>query len=189
MLYPPATAGPGWSATPPRLSPGPICCSYKSKARGCTGSRCESGAVAQLSAGSGWQSATEAFCLGKAASSVDLRARRPIQGASPHPPTPGRATCGRAGADLGLSHIDTGGDEVTGSRPPLEPPPRGRARAPSVVIVNTSDCKGKSTAAFGTAMRAIARGWRVCVVQFIKSGRWKVGEVDRGVRAIRGIDF
>jgi cob(I)alamin adenosyltransferase len=25
-------------------------------------------------------------------------------------------------------------------------------------------------------MRAVARGWRVCVVQFIKSDRWKVGE-------------
>ena len=78
---------------------------------------------------------------------------------------------------------------MTGSRPPLEPPPRGRVRAPSVVIVKTGDGKGKSTAAFGTAMRAIARGWRVCVVQFMKSGRWKVGEVDRGVRAIRGIEF
>src|SRR5262249_1278108 len=25
-------------------------------------------------------------------------------------------------------------------------------------------------------MRAVARGWRVCVIQFIKSGKWKVGE-------------
>jgi len=59
---------------------------------------------------------------------------------------------------------------------PLEAPARATVRAPSVVIVNTGDGKGKSTAAFGTAMRAVARGWEVCVVQFVKSGRWKVGE-------------
>jgi cob(I)alamin adenosyltransferase len=44
------------------------------------------------------------------------------------------------------------------------------------VLVNTGDGKGKSTAAFGVVMRGVARGWRVCVIQFIKSGKWKVGE-------------
>jgi cob(I)alamin adenosyltransferase len=44
------------------------------------------------------------------------------------------------------------------------------------VIVNTGDGKGKTTAALGTVLRAIADGWSVCVIQFIKSGRWKVGE-------------
>ena len=44
------------------------------------------------------------------------------------------------------------------------------------MLVNTGDGKGKSTAAFGVVMRAVARGWRVCVIQFIKSGKWKVGE-------------
>jgi cob(I)alamin adenosyltransferase len=48
--------------------------------------------------------------------------------------------------------------------------------APSLVVVNTGHGKGKSTAAFGVMLRALARGWRVAVVQFIKSGRWKVGE-------------
>jgi len=43
-------------------------------------------------------------------------------------------------------------------------------------LVNTGDGKGKSTAAFGVVMRAIAREWRVCVIQFIKSDRWRVGE-------------
>jgi cob(I)alamin adenosyltransferase len=76
---------------------------------------------------------------------------------------------------------------MTGAQIPTEPPPRARIRAASVVIVNTGDGKGKSTAAFGTAMRAIARGWRVCVVQFVKSGRWKVGE-ERSARAL-GIEW
>ena len=51
---------------------------------------------------------------------------------------------------------------------------------PSLVIVNTGDGKGKSTAAFGTMLRAVARGWKVCVVQFIKSGKWRVGEEEVG---------
>lgn len=48
---------------------------------------------------------------------------------------------------------------------------------PGLVIVNTGDGKGKSTAAFGLLMRAIGQGLRVCAIQFIKSesGRW--GEI------------
>jgi cobalamin transport system ATP-binding protein len=60
---------------------------------------------------------------------------------------------------------------------PVEPPaPVKRRRASSLVVVNTGDGKGKSTAAFGIVMRAVARDWRVIVIQFIKSGRWKTGE-------------
>ena len=49
-------------------------------------------------------------------------------------------------------------------------------RATSVVLVNTGNGKGKSSAAFGVMGRAWARGWRVCVVQFLKSGKWRSGE-------------
>ena len=46
-----------------------------------------------------------------------------------------------------------------------------------LVIVNTGDGKGKTTAALGMILRAWARGWRIAVVQFLKSegGAW--GEV------------
>lgn len=44
-----------------------------------------------------------------------------------------------------------------------------------VLIVNTGDGKGKSTSAFGTAIRAAGHGQRVAIVQFTK-GRWKTGE-------------
>jgi cob(I)alamin adenosyltransferase len=71
--------------------------------------------------------------------------------------------------------------------PPTEAPPTGHHRAPSLVLVNTGEGKGKSTAAFGTALRAIARGWKVGVVQFLKSGEWKVGEEAIGRKL--GIDW
>jgi len=65
---------------------------------------------------------------------------------------------------------------------PTNAPARATKKAPSVVIVNTGDGKGKSTAAFGTALRAVARGWKVCVIQFIKSDEWKVGERESAVK-------
>jgi cob(I)alamin adenosyltransferase len=60
-------------------------------------------------------------------------------------------------------------------------------RGQSVVIVNTGDGKGKSTAAWGVMVRAVARGWRVAVVQFVKSGQWKVGEEKVGRQL--GVDW
>jgi cob(I)alamin adenosyltransferase len=46
----------------------------------------------------------------------------------------------------------------------------------SRLLVNTGTGKGKSSAAFGVMGRAWARGWDVCVVQFIKSEKWRAGE-------------
>lgn len=61
-------------------------------------------------------------------------------------------------------------------------------RVPSLVLVNTGDGKGKSTAAFGVIVRAVARDWRVGVVQFLKSGRWQVGE-EQVCRDRLGVDW
>ena len=52
---------------------------------------------------------------------------------------------------------------------------RQRRQQP-VLAVHTGDGKGKSTAAFGMAMRAWNAGLRVAVFQFVKSAKWRVGE-------------
>jgi cob(I)alamin adenosyltransferase len=44
-----------------------------------------------------------------------------------------------------------------------------------LLVVYTGDGKGKTTAALGMVFRALGRGFRVTVVQFIK-GKWKTGE-------------
>jgi cob(I)alamin adenosyltransferase len=53
---------------------------------------------------------------------------------------------------------------------------RHSRRERPLLIVNTGEGKGKSTAGFGLVLRAWARGYRVGVYQFVKSGKWKVGE-------------
>jgi cob(I)alamin adenosyltransferase len=45
-----------------------------------------------------------------------------------------------------------------------------------LLIVHTGDMKGKSTAAFGLALRAWNQGWPIGVFQFVKSAKWRVGE-------------
>jgi cob(I)alamin adenosyltransferase len=57
-----------------------------------------------------------------------------------------------------------------------EVPEGAPGRVPSLVLINTGHGKGKSSAAFGVMGRAWARGWTVGVVQFVKGGKWKVGE-------------
>jgi len=78
---------------------------------------------------------------------------------------------------------------VTDQSEPLTQDPRpSNLRLPdSLVVLHTGNGKGKTTAAIGTAVRAVALGWRVVVLQFIKSGEWKTGEED-SCREL-GIDF
>jgi len=52
---------------------------------------------------------------------------------------------------------------------------RARRHAP-LLAVHTGTGKGKSTAAFGMALRAWNAGFDVAVFQFVKSAKWKVGE-------------
>jgi cob(I)alamin adenosyltransferase len=52
---------------------------------------------------------------------------------------------------------------------------RTRRNAP-LLAVHTGAGKGKSTAAFGMALRAWNQGFKIAVFQFVKSAKWKVGE-------------
>lgn len=55
-----------------------------------------------------------------------------------------------------------------------------------LVIVNTGDGKGKTTAALGIAVRAWGDGMRVLILQFIKGG-WKYGELN-AIKALGDIN-
>jgi cob(I)alamin adenosyltransferase len=48
------------------------------------------------------------------------------------------------------------------------------------VLVHTGDGKGKSSAAMGVMLRGVSAGWKVAVVQFVKSGKWRSGEEAAG---------
>ena len=50
-----------------------------------------------------------------------------------------------------------------------------------LLLVNTGNGKGKSTAAFGVAFRALGQGLKVTILQFIK-GQWKTGEMETAQR-------
>jgi cob(I)alamin adenosyltransferase len=67
-------------------------------------------------------------------------------------------------------------------------PRRRKPRDRPLLVVVTGNGKGKSTAAFGMLLRSWNRDYRCGVVQFIKSGKWKVGE-QRAAEALGGIDW
>jgi cob(I)alamin adenosyltransferase len=71
-----------------------------------------------------------------------------------------------------------------GSAEPIRRKPRDRP----LLIVVTGHGKGKSTSSFGMLLRSWARGYRCGVFQFLKSGKWKVGEA-RAARELGGIDW
>jgi cob(I)alamin adenosyltransferase len=80
-------------------------------------------------------------------------------------------------SDDSASASDDGAATPSNTEPSTEDPrPDDLRRAESLVLVNTGDGKGKSSAAFGVVMRSVARDWPVAVVQFIKSGNWHTGE-------------
>lgn len=81
---------------------------------------------------------------------------------------------------------DSTGDSTT-EAPTEDPRPDELRSAPSLVLVNTGNGKGKSSAAFGVMLRALAADWKVAVCQFIKSSDWKVGEEKMGRQL--GVDW
>ena len=46
----------------------------------------------------------------------------------------------------------------------------------ALLLVHTGPGKGKSTAAFGLALRGWNQGWSIAVFQFVKSAKWRLGE-------------
>jgi cob(I)alamin adenosyltransferase len=64
---------------------------------------------------------------------------------------------------------------MTTTDDPAEAPRPDPKRRRGLIIVNTGDGKGKTTAALGLAFRAIGSGFKVFMVQYIK-GKWKTGE-------------
>jgi cob(I)alamin adenosyltransferase len=52
-----------------------------------------------------------------------------------------------------------------------------------LLIIHTGDGKGKSTAAFGLALRGWTQGWSIGVFQFVKSAKWRIGE-ERALRVL-----
>ncbi len=64
-----------------------------------------------------------------------------------------------------------------------------------LIIIYTGNGKGKTTAAFGQALRAAGHGLRICIIQFMK-GKWQTGEAkamaalaDRVELHIKGVGF
>jgi cob(I)alamin adenosyltransferase len=85
--------------------------------------------------------------------------------------------------------IGDGASESEETRKPREERLRRRSnRERPMLVVNTGHGKGKSTASFGVMLRGWARGYRIGVYQFVKSGKWKVGE-HKAAETLGNIDW
>jgi cob(I)alamin adenosyltransferase len=58
----------------------------------------------------------------------------------------------------------------------------------NLLMINTGNGKGKTTAALGLAFRAVGHGFKVSIIQFIKGG-WACGEIETAARLADLIDF
>lgn len=63
-----------------------------------------------------------------------------------------------------------------------------REKPEGLVLINTGDGKGKTTAALGTVLRAVGYGHHVLIVQFIK-GSWTYGEMKSIKRLEPEVEF
>src|SRR5438270_603372 len=72
-------------------------------------------------------------------------------------------------------HDDDGSLSMSTADAIPAPPPTEPRRRRGLIIVNTGDGKGKTTAALGLAFRALGSGFKVFMVQYNK-GKWKTGE-------------
>ena len=80
-----------------------------------------------------------------------------------------------------LSEMNEPGEERLSTAADAEEP-RG------LVLVNTGDGKGKTTAALGTVLRAVGYGHHCLIVQFIK-GSWMYGEMESIKRLEPEVEF
>ncbi len=100
-----------------------------------------------------------------------------VSGSQSDEPGATQPDAGGAGAhDAGSVANDADDAQTEAAAPTEDPIPDGLRAAPSLVVVNTGNGKGKSSSAFGMMVRAVAADWNVAVMQFIKSNTWKVGE-------------
>ena len=70
-------------------------------------------------------------------------------------------------------------EELTKHGPAEQPVGKWKGLFPKkhpLVLLNTGDGKGKTSAALGVTMRAWGRGWKICWLQFIKSKGSHYGE-------------
>ena len=93
----------------------------------------------------------------------------------------GPAAAGLRAAGAGRAGVRTGrtlkGNSMEIEQPPREKPYEKReGERRGLIIVNTGDGKGKSTAAFGLALRAHGRGKPVRIYQFMKVPSARFGE-------------